>query len=353
MANNRELSCLDEETLKDFRTQLNIPKSRRSVLKRKVTIIFKKLMSLRDDSRLKPSLLKVEIPEIELILRQIEELNDKMLDIFEKFNIGIVDEQYLENEVDEQQIYRFNIHSQMDEFNNFMIATDKGDVSENEENLCTSVFSDKVLKALNNLKFSEGKPPPLQCGTFEGSEDDKHSFANFYGQFKNVIGNRKDLSKSAKLAYLHGYLRGYAYNIVKHLTINDDNYDKALKLLEDEFYDVSLLIDDSFKKLIELSPGYDQSFNSTRLYINEIRSLVFELRNYELDFLEADTAGCALLSHIVFSKLPNILKRELVHKVGTNYPTLDDIFDNYAELIKTITSTTKARSNDSNNWETF
>ena len=42
-----------------------------------------------------------------------------------------------------------------------------------------------------------------------------------------------------------------------------------------------------------------------------------------------------LISHDVFNKLSAILKRELVHKIGSNYPSLKELFDNYHDLIKT------------------
>ena len=49
-----------------------------------------------------------------------------------------------------------------------------------------------------------------------------------------------------------------------------------------------------------------------------------------------DTEGCKLLFHIIFSKLLTSIKRKLVYKVGDNYPSLNHIFDNYREIIKTL-----------------
>ena len=39
---------------------------------------------------------------------------------------------------------------------------------------------------------------------------------------------------------------------------------------------------------------------------------------------------------IIYSKLPPALRCELTHRVNSNYPTLNDIFDHYNECIKTI-----------------
>ena len=56
-------------------------------------------------------------------------------------------------------------------------------------------------------------------------------------------------------------------------------------------------------------------------YVNECRAIIHDLKQYDIDLMEEDTAGCKLLSHIIFSKLPTSVKRELVHKVDNNDPS--------------------------------
>ena len=46
------------------------------------------------------------------------------------------------------------------------------------------------------------------------------------------------------------------------------------------------------------------------------------------------------MSHIIFAKLPNAFKRELIHKVDKNYPTINDILDNFSDIVKTLKRTT-------------
>ena len=60
--------------------------------------------------------------------------------------------------------------------------------------------------------------------------------------------------------------------------------------------------------------------------------------------LDVDSAGCKLLSHIVFSKLPASIKRELVHKVNNNYPFVEELFDNYKEIIQTLIRTSNPKN---------
>ena len=38
-----------------------------------------------------------------------------------------------------------------------------------------------------NEILSDGKPPPLTCGTFNGKEKDKFAFHNFLNQFNIII----------------------------------------------------------------------------------------------------------------------------------------------------------------------
>ena len=98
---------------------------------------------------------------------------------------------------------------------------------------------------MSKFDTSEGKPPPLQCGTFSGTKKDKFAFSNFLIQFENVIGHRKNLSNSAKLSDLLSYLKGYALKIINHLAVSDENYSVALKLLKDEFLDVDYVVDET------------------------------------------------------------------------------------------------------------
>ena len=51
-----------------------------------------------------------------------------------------------------------------------------------------------------------------------------------------------------------------------------------------------------------------------------------------------------MISHIIFSKLPGILQKELISKVGNNYPTIKQIFENCSDIIKTLVKTNTYKS---------
>ena len=179
-------------------------------------------------------------------------------------------------------------------------------------------------------------------------QKDKFAFHRFMSQFDNVIGSRKQLSNLAKQSYLYGYLQGYALKLVSHLSISNDNYVVALQMLKDEFLDEGYIIDETFKNILNVTPSnkYDSEFTNVKLFLNEIRSYLHELKSFKIDLLEEETAGNIFVSHLVFNKLPKVVKRELINKTSSNYPTLSDIFINYKQVLKTLSQTTVVKPID-------
>ena len=65
------------------------------------------------------------------------------------------------------------------------------------------------------------------------------------------------LSDSSKLTYLRSFLSGYAFKVISHLSISDDNYAVALTLLKDEFLDVPYIVDSCFQQILSMSSKFD------------------------------------------------------------------------------------------------
>ena len=160
-------------------------------------------------------------------------------------------------------------------------------------------------------------------------------YNTFLIEFNNIVGFRSGSSNSTKFTYLKTYLKGYALKVINHLQVNDVNYPTALTLLEGEFLNKESLIEDLFAKLLSLNIKSDVAHLDTKLFINEVRCVICDLKSYDVDLLK-DESSLKFLSHIVFSRLPVGFKKELVHKLDNNYPTLIQVFDNYAEVMRTL-----------------
>ena len=123
------------------------------------------------------------------------------------------------------------------------------------------------------------------------------------------------------MSLLKGYLTTYASQIISHQTIEDQNFDVALKLLKEEFLDISFIIDEIYKQIINTSPKFDTNYNYVKQYLAEIKLDLSELNtSYDKIFFEESESGFLFISHIMFSKLPGILQKVLTSKV--EYRTL-------------------------------
>ena len=297
----------------------------RGHLKRSVTNIMNRLKDLCDSSNLNKSLYDQQKTKIDQFLVKIKEFNDVLIGLYRSLDFS---DEFVEIELDDQDDYFFSTDHALNKIEVPFIA-----VSGNDSQDLNKSFKE----VMSNINMSETRPPPLQCGTFEGGAGDSLAFKAFLYQFQNVIGCKKNLADSSKLAYLRGYLRGYALKIIQHLSLEDSNYEVAMKLLKNEFMDIEFIIDEFFKKLINDKPIFDQSYRECKIYLNDTRSYLYELKSFSYDFLDKNTPGYKLMSHIIFSKLPIALRKEIIRKYASNYPTLDNIFDSYNELIRIIT----------------
>ena len=318
-------------SLENIKANLQRFRRSRAIHKRKTTIYLKNLESLHNSGELTPSFCKKQVKEIETELSEVKENNEIINKFMDQNNLDSLDEECYNAELDDQAVYRIDVGINLDKYEDYLVQQTK--------------VGDNVNDNRNVNEMSDGKPPSLECGTFNGKERDKFAFHNFLNQFNNVIGSRKQLSDSAKLSYLFGYVKGYALKLINHLSISDENYMVALQLLKEEFLDVNYIIDETFKNILKVTPSeeFDSEFTNVRLYLAEVRSYLHELTAYKVDLLTEETAGNLFVSHIIFNKLPRIVRKELITRADNSYPTLADIFLNYKEVLKTLSRTVSGR----------
>ena len=323
-----------EADVKDKFTSL---RRSRGTHRRKVTLHLQNLKQLSTNKTLTSSLLKLILKEIESEHVFIVNYDHDINSIMEVNDLENKASDVYEEELADQTGYVMKLNMELEQYND-LLKEDSGSVSD-------PISSKDILDLAAQLKANEGKLPPLECGTFNGKEKDKFAFNTFLNQFNIVIGDKKNMSNSTKLAYLIGYLRDYALSVVKHLSITDDNYDVAIAMLKKEFLDQAFIIDETYKNILKASPsfGNDPDFSSVKTYLNEIRAYIYELKAQGINLVEDNSAGLSLISHIIFNKLPLAVKGEFIHKLGKSYPTLNDLFDNYHEVLTILSKTRSVR----------
>ena len=97
------------------------------------------------------------------------------------------------------------------------------------------------------------------------------------------------------------------------------------------------MIDELLAKFFNLNVKEDVSSNciEIKIFLSEVRCVVSDLKLYEIDLLH-DGGSNFLVSHIVFSKLPDLFKQELVRKIDEPFPSFEQIEANYVEVIRTL-----------------
>lgn len=96
----------------------------------------------------------------------------------------------------------------------------------------------------------------------------------------------------------------------------------------------------------EAKPSLVSEFDGVKHYLTRIKAHHYELRNsFKVDFMGV-APGNKYLSFPICSKLLNTLKKEMIHALGTNYLTLEEILYNYNEVIKTFIITRNKTNNN-------
>lgn len=106
--------------------------------------------------------------------------------------------------------------------------------------------------------------------------EDKFAFKNFLTQFQNCMVAVK--CKAIKLQYLRGYLADYALQIIQHLTITNENYDVAIQLLKEEYWDHEYIVNEILKQISENKPVLDSEFEGVKQYLTKVRADLLELK---------------------------------------------------------------------------
>ena len=172
---------------------------------------------------------------------------------------------------------------------------------------------------------------------FDANNTDPLHYKNFINQFKACVSADPSLHDTTKLTLLKASVLGT--NILDHLSCEGPNYKKALDLLNDEFLDGGSLKNNCMQNILDAKIDYDPELEGHKKYLMQVRVAIEELKStHEIDILN-EVSGSAIVGYAVFRKLPALLKKELINKLGTNYPTINQILDNYVEVIKTIRAT--------------
>ena len=307
----------------EFEDSLKKLKQSRGGYKGRITRVLKSLREEKAAGTLDESLLQRHENTINQYISKIEGIEDQMSQAYDDHGVA-EDDSDRENEVDEDCKYLSDIQSQLAAF---------------ERDL-------KKLKPVVNkddLALAITEAPPsrnfVKCPQFSGNSADRLTFKFWLSQFETMLAAGREMSGRYKLSSLRNHLvtSSLAFRLIADIEITDDNYETALDALKAEFLDLPLNRDLLFEQLLNKSPTYqyDPGYENLRMYIAEVKSILNDLKkSYAADLFVA--GGYLLARKIVFDKIPPAIQKALMETCDTNYPTLDQIFDNIRQVIATV-----------------
>lgn len=202
-----------------------------------------------------------------------------------------------------------------------------------------SSLGDSANHPFERLSVQGPRVPTIEITPFHGNQGDVIAFQQFITQFRDVVGNRPDLSDATKLIYLKSYLRSSALDVIKHLSNEGANLPVAIEFLEKEYLDQDVLIDALIGKIVDLPSPRHNDLDSIRSLFNELRNYVYDLKNLNLNPLQENSLGCKMISFLILRKLPNFYKAKFAHFLQTDFPTTLQLIQSFNEILKSLHKT--------------
>ena len=226
---------------------------------------------------------------------KISELNDNIV-------AGITEAQAIQTEIARQNEYE----------------------EELEEALRLAEKSLSTANISNTTPQTSGPPttrvnlPKIQLKKFSGNLLD---WQNFWETFEHTIHKANYLNKIEKFNYLLSYLEGPAFRAIKGLSITEQNYDSAVKILRDRYGDLQVIINSHMDKLLSVRTVQASDLKSLRGFYDFV---TIHIRSLEGLGYDEDKYGGVLLP-LLLKKLPKDLKLRWADKCGQTQWKFSDL----------------------------
>ena len=177
--------------------------------------------------------------------------------------------------------------------------------------------------------------PRIECPKFDGTSKDKMAFKNFWAEFTNCMEAYSCTSDTLKLKYLKSFTSGKAFQLIRHLSLTDGNFNKALELLQKEYLQIENIITEYVGKI--MTPKlHMKSMSEVESFLGERRAIAYDLQEHGYDFLEKGSAAEKAFSWALFTSMPANFQLELIRRTGTDHPTANGILEHYRAIANTL-----------------
>ncbi|GFW33732.1 integrase catalytic domain-containing protein [Trichonephila clavipes] len=192
---------------------------------------------------------------------------------------------------------------------------------------------------LVSARSSEVRLPTLSLPIFSGVTEEWLVFSDL---FAAAVSNNQNLTGAQKLQYLKGSLKSDALKIVNSLSITNDNFEIAWKLLKDRYFNKREIMSSLIKKFINITPLSGESSTQIQNLIDSTKEFVRMLESLEY---KVDPTTVTLLMHMILFKLDPNFRTWFERTFSTDViPKLDELLQFLATQARSITSSTTKRN---------
>jgi len=154
--------------------------------------------------------------------------------------------------------------------------------------------------------------PKLSIKPFDGNP---LKWKTFYDTFMCTIDGNETLSNVERMSYLLNLVEGVAEQTLKGFSLSNDNYQLALKTLQERFGDEQIIITSHMNKLLEL-PSVE-SVTNTKALRNLYDTVEAQIRSLTAFDLDIKNYGPFLVP-VIMSKIPNEIKLVITRQLDKN-----------------------------------
>ena len=240
--------------------------------------------------------------DVEVLLRSIKAKENLILKLDSEI-VSLIDDEAVDDDVDQATDFGLKLTKDIAIIERYLAKT-KANVARSEIDSTATNFGVKLPK-IHIKKFS-GDPTAWQ---------------QFQETFEATVDKNQKLSAIEKFSYLKGYLAGAAEKCIEGLSLSNDNYNEAWRLLRERYGNPQLIIASHMDKILKIDKvSLSRNCKELRSLYDHIESHVRSLNNVGV---KPEHYG-PLLIPIILEKLPDEIKLQISRKLGTSYWMIED-----------------------------
>ena len=190
-------------------------------------------------------------------------------------------------------------------------------------------YSPSSVANQQHLNFTaKRRLPKITLPRFNG---DVTKWNTFWDSFDSAIHSNTDIANIDKFNYLKSLIERPAARAIQGLTLTNDNYDTAVKILEERFGKRQQIVSAHMDELLKIPSCTNDKAHSLRLVYDKI-----SVHTRGLAAISANQYG-RLLIPVIMSKLPNEIRLQIARKSTQDAWAIND------ELLDIIKKEVEAR----------